>query len=156
MTAQTANATFTVIGNPTTTATVNAVARTPRRGWNITLWAFQVLLSAFFVWAAVPKLAGAEAAVAGFEAMGAAPWFRILTGAVELAGAIGLVIPRLSSLAAGGLALVMVCASYTNLVVMDAPLAMLTPTAVLCALFVAIAWARRAETGRLLALLHRR
>ncbi len=42
------------------------------------------------------KLAGNEQMVALFEAIGVGQWFRYLTGSLEVAGAILLVIPRTS------------------------------------------------------------
>ncbi|MEV2221520.1 DoxX family protein [Nocardia vinacea] len=75
-------------------------------------------------------------------------WFRYFVGAVELAGAIGLVIPRLSGLAAIGLSLTMIGAAYTNAFVVDGYWPVYTPL-ILLVLFVFIAWGRRDETKRL-------
>jgi hypothetical protein len=55
-----------------------------------------------FAFAAVPKLAGAHSAVAMFGQIGAGQWLRYLVGTAELAGATGLLIPRLAGLAAAG------------------------------------------------------
>jgi putative oxidoreductase len=102
----------------------------PRRGTavNAVLWVAQVLLAVFFALAATPKLLGDPTAVASFHAIGFGQWFRYLTGTCELAGAIGLVIPRLSGLAALGLVGVMVGATVTNLFLLPgmAPVAVVT------------------------------
>jgi uncharacterized membrane protein YphA (DoxX/SURF4 family) len=101
---------------------------TTRRTTNVLLWAGQILLAAVFVFAAAGKLLGDPTAVASFETIGFGQWFRYLTGACELAGAIGLLIPRLSGLAALGLVGVMVGATLTNLFLLPgmAPVAVLT------------------------------
>ncbi|GAB3651064.1 DoxX family protein [Glycomyces tarimensis] len=136
----------TTVNNPGDTA-VNAG---PGRALHITLWILQGLLAAFFAFAsAAPKLFGQSDAVEGFALIGAGDWFRVFIGAVELAGAIGLVIPHLSGLAAIGLALLMIGAAYTNAVVVDGHWPVSTPL-ILLALFVFIAWGRRDRTRALL------
>jgi uncharacterized membrane protein YphA (DoxX/SURF4 family) len=115
------------------------------RATNITLWAAQIFLALFFAFAsAAPKLLGEANAVRIFEDLGG-QWFRYLVGVLELAGAIGLVIPRLAGLAAMGLAGLMVGATFTQLVILDDPLLALTP-AVLFVVFVLIAWGRWPQT----------
>lgn len=124
------------------TVTVTA-ARKPGRALNITLWILQGLLAAFFAFAsAAPKLVGHSSAVEGFDLIGAGDWFMYFVGALELAGAIGLLIPRLSGLAAIGLALLMIGAAYTNAFVIDGHYPVYTPL-ILLALFGFVAWGRR-------------
>ena len=69
---------------------------------NTLLWTAQILLAAFFLFAAAPKLTGQHTAVQMFGQIGAGQWLRYLVGTAELAGAIGLLIPRLAGLAAAG------------------------------------------------------
>jgi uncharacterized membrane protein YphA (DoxX/SURF4 family) len=112
--------------------TMSDVPVTPaaRRGHatNIALWIAQALLAALFAFVAAPKLLGDPTAVASFNSIGFGQWFRYLTGACELAGAIGLLIPRLSGLAALGLVGLMVGATLTNLFLLPgmAPVAIVT------------------------------
>jgi putative oxidoreductase len=122
---------------------------------NIALWTAQILLAVFFAFAAAGKLFGDPTSVAMFNDIGFGQWFRYLTGACELAGAIGLLIPRLSGLAALGLAGVMVGATLTNLFLLPgvAPFAVLT--VLLGVVFVLIARARWPQTRALLATLSR-
>lgn len=126
------------------------------RGLNITVWGAQVLLAALFVGVAAPKLLGDPAAVEGFRSIGFGEWFRYLTGACELAGAIGLLIPRLSGLAALAMVGLMVCATLTNLFLLPgmAPVAVLT--VLLGGVFGLIAWWRWPQTKALAAMLKRR
>ncbi len=79
-----------------------------------------------------------------FADIGAGQWFRYLVGGLELAGAIGLLIPRLAGLAALGLAALMVGATVTNVFVLDA-----NPALPLGLMLVAgvVAWARRAQVA---------
>ena len=119
------------------------------RGLHRTLWVLQGFLGVFFIVASAgPKLFGEANAVQSFEDMGAAPWFRYFVGLVELAGGIGLLVPRLAGLAAVGLALLMVGAAITQAFILDGGALVITPV-VLFFLFVFIAWGRRDSIGRL-------
>lgn len=118
---------------------------TTGRGANIGLWVLQVLLAVFFLAAAAgPKLFGEQTAVQMFAEIGAGQWFRYLVGALELAGAIGLLIPRRAAMAALGLVGLMVGAALTQLFILDGGLLALTPV-ILGALCGLIAWARRPQ-----------
>ncbi|TDC91297.1 DoxX family protein [Saccharopolyspora aridisoli] len=117
----------------------NSTARRGGRVGNVVLWALQVLLAAVFVMAAVPKFLGDPTMVATFEAVGVGQWLRHITGACEIAGAIGLLVPRLTGLAALGLVGVMIGATVTNLLTQP-PVAF--ATVVLGVLLGLIAWRR--------------
>lgn len=134
----------------TTPATDTEAAPPPARGRaaNIALWVVQILLAALFAFAGINKLVGAQPEViAGFEQIGLGQWFRYFTGTAELAGAVGLLIPRLTPLAAVGLACVMVGAVIAHLLVLPPPALALIP-AVLGTVFVLIARARFKERAR--------
>jgi putative oxidoreductase len=121
----------------------------PTRALTVALWIVQGLLGVFFVAASgAPKLFGQADAVEGFDLIGAGDWFRILVGVLEVAGGIGLLVPRLSGLAAIGLGLLMIGAAYTNAFIVDGHWPVSTPL-VLLAVFVLVAWGRRGETRRL-------
>lgn len=139
-----------------TTHDVSSTAAPHRsRALTVALWVLQVLLAAFFVSVAFSKLSGDPAQVEGFEALGFGQWLRYLTGACELAGAIGLLIPRLCGLAAIALVGLMVCATLTNLFLMPGMAAMAILTVALGILIASVAWARWADTRELLARLRR-
>jgi DoxX-like family len=115
-----------------------------RRAVNVTLWTVQILLAGFLLIAsAAPKFAGQRDAVETFTKIGWGQWFRYVTGTCEAAGAIGLLIPRLASLAAIGLIGVMIGAVLTQLLVLD-PVWALLP-AFYGVLFAVIAWYRRPQ-----------
>jgi putative oxidoreductase len=106
------------------------------RGRRAALWAVQVLLAGLFLYYGYNKLSGASQTVETFEVIGLGHWLRYLTGALEVAGAIGLLIPRLAGLAALGLAGVMIGAVATEVFVMPesdpvVPLVLLIVTATL-------------------------
>jgi len=84
-----------------------------------------------------------------FATIGLGQWFRYLTGTLELAGAIGLLIPRLVGPAAIGLAGVMVGAVITHLTVLP-PASDAVGPVVLGIVFVLIAWGRWPQTKALL------
>lgn len=117
---------------------------------NRTLWTLQILLGVFLVVAsAAPKFFGEATAVDMFLRIGLGEWFRYLVGALELLGGVGLMVRRVSGLAALGLVVLMVGAAYTQAVVLHGGALVVTPIVigVLCAL---IAYARRDETRALL------
>ena len=129
----------------TATATTTTTATTTAAPTRRVLWTGQILVGLFFVVAsAAPKLLGEAYAVAMFDEIGAGDWFRYAIGLVELAGGIGLLVPRLAAAAAVGLVGLMIGAAYTQITVFDAPATTATPIVlgVVCA---AIAWARRAD-----------
>ncbi|GAA0902330.1 MULTISPECIES: DoxX family protein [Streptomyces violaceusniger group] len=71
------------------------------RRTDVALWATQIALALFFAVAGgVPKLAGMPAAAESFDRIGYGDWFIYLVGGLEVAGAIGLLVPRLAGLAA--------------------------------------------------------
>ena len=81
-----------------------------KKGKMIALWLLRVVVSLAFLAAGGSKVAGAPAMVAMFAKIGFGQWFRILTGSLEVAGAIALFVPRFTVYAASLLAVVMVCA----------------------------------------------
>jgi uncharacterized membrane protein YphA (DoxX/SURF4 family) len=147
----------------TTTARVTAArlairAARPRRLTSILLWAAQIPLAAFFILvAAVPHLAGSHQAVQEFGLIGAGQWLRYLVGTTELAGAIGLLTPWLAGLAAAGLAAEMAGATIINATVLHNTTfgIMVRMTAVLCAVFALLAYARRRQIKGLWAAIRR-
>ncbi len=117
-------------------AQVQAAPRWRRAG----LWTVKVLLAAVFAAAGGAKLIGVQMMVETFAAIGLGQWFRYLTGALELVGAVGLLIPALAGFASLLLAAVMVGATLAHLVILPgSPL----PAVVLFALSLLVAWAHR-------------
>lgn len=120
------------------------------RAPDLALWALQGLLAVFFAFAGINKFFGLQQEmVDNFARLGVGVWFRYLVGVLELVGAIGLLIPRLSGLAAMWLAGVMVGAIFTHLLFQPPAYYAVFP-AVLVLLFVLIARARWPHTRRLL------
>ena len=79
-----------------------------KKGKMIALWVLRVVVGLAFLAAGGSKLAGTPAMVVMFAKIGFGQWFRILTGSLEVAGAIGLFVPRFAVYAASLLAVVMV------------------------------------------------
>ncbi|MGV9271078.1 DoxX family protein [Kitasatospora sp. NPDC003701] len=113
------------------------------------VWTLRILLALFFALAsALPKLLALPAATTVFDAIGVGSWLMYLTGLVELAGAVGLLLRRLAGPAATALIVFLLCAFVTQLTVMHGenagtPFVFMVPLAV-------VAWNRRAETMGLL------
>jgi uncharacterized membrane protein YphA (DoxX/SURF4 family) len=90
------------------------------RAASVALWVLQAVLAFQFAGGGLLKLAGSPEMVELFADIGGGRWLRYLVGALEVAGAVGLLVPRLSGLAALGLAGLMVGATATNLFVLGA------------------------------------
>jgi putative oxidoreductase len=89
-----------------------------RRSRRIGAWTVQGIVAAAFLAAGVAKLAGAPFMVDIFEQIGVGQWFRVVTGAVEVAGAVALLVPGLASVGALWLGGTMVGAVATHLFVL--------------------------------------
>jgi uncharacterized membrane protein YphA (DoxX/SURF4 family) len=81
---------------------------------NVVLWVLQSAAAGMFLMVGFLKLSGNAQLVGLFQAIGLGQWFRYLVGTLEVAGAILLLIPRTSGLAALMLAVVMVGAVITH------------------------------------------
>ena len=86
----------------------------------IALWALQAVLALMFTMVGLAKVGGDAAMVEMFANIGIGQWFRYVVGTLEIAGAVGVLVPRLSGLAALGLACLMAGATLTNLFVLSA------------------------------------
>lgn len=104
----------------TATAAAPATTTSTRgRPATIGLWVLQVLLGLMFiVGSGFPKLVGEAYAVQLFDDLGV-PWLRFVVGVLEVAGGIGLLIPRLAGLAATCLVALMVGATVAQLFFLD-------------------------------------
>ncbi|MGW7445127.1 DoxX family protein [Kitasatospora sp. NPDC054795] len=133
----------------TTTTTTTATAVKSGTAVVRVVWTLRILLALFFALAsALPKLLALPAATTVFDAIGAGHWFMYLTGLVELAGAVGLLVRRLAGPAATALIVFLAFAFITQLTAMHGenagtPFIFMVPLAV-------IAWNRRTETAELL------
>jgi uncharacterized membrane protein YphA (DoxX/SURF4 family) len=80
-------------------------------------WLLSIVLAALFITAGMPKLTGDEPLLIQAAAMRGFPsWIRVVVGVVEVAGAVGLLIPGVAPAAALILAMLMVPATITQLV----------------------------------------
>src|ERR1700732_1429920 len=121
----------------TTTTTLPSASGKSRL---ITLWTLSGLVALAFVFVGGGKLAGTAAMVELFDKVGLGQWFRYLTGLLEVAGGIGLLVPRYAFYAAVLLAMVMVGAIIAEVAVTgDSP----APPAVLLVLSGIIAYLRK-------------
>ncbi|MEU2714131.1 DoxX family protein [Streptomyces sp. NPDC007205] len=126
-----------------------------RRAARVTLRSVQVLLALFYgIASALPKLIAHPSAVESFDKIGWGGGAMYTIGALELAGAVALLVPLLQSLAAIALSALMVGAFIVQLTVFDGqnaatPLILMVPLAL-------IAWVRRGHNGELLRWARRR
>jgi putative oxidoreductase len=128
-------------GEPTTLRTTRG------RALGVALWALQALLALQFAAGGFLKAVGDPAMVGVFAAIGVGQWFRYLVAGLEIAGALGLLVPRLSGPAALGLVGLMAGAVATNALVLSTspllPIALLLVAAL-------VAWGRRERTRAVL------
>lgn len=121
----------------------------------IALRGLQVLLALFYgIASALPKLIAHPSAVEAFDKIGWGSGAMYTIGALELSGAVALLIPVLQSVAATALSALMVGAFVVQLTAFHGqnaatPLILIVP-------LVLIAWARRGHNAELLRLVRRR
>jgi len=114
---------------------------------NVGLWILQIAAAGMFLMVGFLKLSGDPQLVGLFEAIGLGQWFRYLTGTLEVAGAILLLLPRTSGLGALMLVGVMTGAVMTHLfIVGGSPLMGI----ILLVVTGVVAWGRRQRTMNLL------
>ena len=107
----------------------------------IVLWVAQVALAAMFLMAGGSKLAGVPAMVSLFEALGVGQWFRYVTGVIEIASGVALLVPRLAVFGAMLLIPTMIGAIIANVFMHASPVMPL----VLLLVAAAIVWVRRRQ-----------
>jgi putative oxidoreductase len=88
------------------------------RSKTIALWILRILMAALFLFASYMKLSGNPMMVDEFNTIGLGQWFRYLTGALELAGGIAILVPPVSMFAAIVLLAVDVGAFITQVAVL--------------------------------------
>lgn len=99
------------------------------------------LIALIFLASGTAKLIPLEFEVVAFERWGYPGWFLTLTGVLEVAGGIGVLLPRLSALAALCLAGLMMGAVYTHVVHAEWP--MLAAASLILLLSAWSGWTRR-------------
>lgn len=127
-----------------------AATSTPSRWPTISLWVVRGLLALAFLGAGGAKLYGVPMMVQEFEHIGLGQWFRYLTGALELLGALLILTPSLAAFGALLLIGIMIDAIVTHLFVIGGTA---VPALVLLALSVLVAYVKRgqlASLGRML------
>ncbi len=107
-------------------------------------WILVALLAAGYGLAALGKLTGAQTEM--FSGWGYPAWFAMLIGVLELAGALGLLIPKTTRYAILGLTGIMLGAGYTHLANGEG-VQVLRPVIFLAVLWL-VWWLRRLGGGR--------
>ena len=123
-------------------STTSSVHTSPTKAATIARWALQGIVAVVFIGAGVAKLASVPAMVVIFEHIGIGQWFRYVTAAVEITGAILLVWPGRSGLGAMLLACTMAAALFTHFTILGGNWG---PAAVLFVLNLLIMWLNRAQ-----------
>src|SRR5712664_4163404 len=118
----------------------------PSRGRVVGAWIVQGLLAAAFLAAGGAKLAGVPMMVQIFDQIGMGQWFRVVTGLVEVAGAVALLVPGLA-----GLGATMFFAVLTHLFILQSSA---MPALILLTLNVLVVWLRRDQLMAVLAFLN--
>lgn len=108
-------------------------------------WALKIVVGLAFLAAGGSKLAGAEDMVLVFDQVGFGQWFRYVTGIIEVVGAVLLFLPGRALYGAGLLAVTMVGAVLTHLVLIGGSA---VPALVLLLLCVGIAWMHKDQMSQ--------
>jgi uncharacterized membrane protein YphA (DoxX/SURF4 family) len=84
-------------------------------------WAFQILAAAQFFLTGLDKLSDAPVMVQLFAAVGFGQWFRYFTGAVEIIGAVLVLMPSRAAIGAALLGMTMIGALIAHATVLPFP-----------------------------------
>lgn len=114
------------------------------RAWRVAGWVVRAVLAAQFVGGGLAKLVAEAQMVDMFDDIGGGAGLRILVGACEVLGGLGVLLPRTARPAAVGLAALLVGAIVTNVVVLDA--SPVIPAALLALALVALVHSGREIT----------
>lgn len=128
----------------TTTSTTTG---TTGRAVGIALWAGQILVAAALLFASIPKVTQDPFTVEGFAAMGFSPTGTLVLGLLEIAGVIGMLVPRLTGLAA--LCVVALMIGAVAFTIPYVGVAMAVPPAVVGVVAALVARGRRHSTVEL-------
>ncbi|MBR1229100.1 MULTISPECIES: DoxX family protein [unclassified Bradyrhizobium] len=123
-----------------------AAASAPPRWKSAGLWVVRGLLALAFAGAGAAKLYGVPMLVEEFQHIGLGQWFRYLTGALEVLGAILILAPSLAAFGAVLLICIMIGATVTHLFVIGGSA---VPALVLLALSAIVAYAKRDQIASL-------
>ncbi len=118
----------------------------PPRWKSAGLWVVRGLLALAFVGAGGAKLYGVPMMVQEFEHIGLGQWFRYLTGALEVLGALLILTPSLAAFGALLLIGIMIGATVTHLFVIGGTA---VSALVLLALSAIVAYAKRGQLASL-------
>jgi uncharacterized membrane protein YphA (DoxX/SURF4 family) len=110
-------------------------------------WTLRILGAAAFLAAGVAKVAGVPMMVEVFDHIGIGQWFRLMTGLIEVIGAVALLVPATAAIGGAFLSLMMLVAAGVHLFVIGgSPV----PALVLMVITGAVAWIHRARLVRAL------
>jgi len=123
-----------------------AATSPPSRWPTVGLWVVRGLLALAFVGAGGAKLYGVPMMVQEFEHIGLGQWFRYLTGALEVLGALLILTPSLAAFGALLLTGIMIGATITHLFVIGGTA---LPALLLLALSAIVAYAKRGQLASL-------
>lgn len=109
------------------------------RAGAVVIVVLRLALAVVFAAAGAAKIAGDAAMVEMFGDIGAGQWLRYVVGSLELAAAVGILVPRIAGAAACGLVGLMAGATLVNVLVLED-----TPALTIALLVAAavVAWSR--------------
>jgi uncharacterized membrane protein YphA (DoxX/SURF4 family) len=122
-----------------------AISTTPAaRRSSLVDWSLRLILALVFVYQGMDKFGSRRLWIRVFSEIGVGQWFRYATGAVEIIGAILMMIPKATVVSVALLACTMVGALLTQIAIIGAgPQTVLV--SVLLALILAVGWRRRQD-----------
>lgn len=119
---------------------MEAYGKAPAPWKRVVLWVVKGLLFISFISAGAAKLYGVPMMVENFDRIGAGQWFRYVTGALEVLGAVILLLPGKAAFGAVLLVCIMIGATITHLAIIGGSA---VPAIVLLALAAFVAFSHR-------------
>ena len=117
---------------------------------NTIAWILQVLLGLFFIFAGFNKLRDLSATISMFGNLGLPSVLAYVVGGAELLGGIGLLVPRLTRLAAMGLIIIMIGAVFMHITKIPGGLGGGIPALVSLILLAVLLWLRWPVSSKLI------
>ena len=89
-----------------------------RRSTIVIIWVLRIIVAALFLFTGAMKLSGQPMMIQEFDTLGLGQWFRYFTGALELVGAVAVLIPSLSVVGAALVLLVDIGALFAQALIL--------------------------------------
>jgi uncharacterized membrane protein YphA (DoxX/SURF4 family) len=116
---------------------------TPRR--DVLTWALRLIVALIFIYEGLDKFGTRRLWIRVFTEIGIGQWFRYVTGSLEIAGAMLLLVPRMTMIAVGLLLCILAGAFLAHVFIIGVGVPHSVIVGVLAAAVAAIGWRHRSS-----------